>query len=150
MSTSVVIAINDPRWRKVRLSTAIRKAVGTVLAREGRRGGLTILLTNAAELHQLNRDFRGKDKPTNVLSFAPPRGLKDYLGDIAIAYDVAADEAAAAGKRFAHHVLHLSVHGTLHLLGYDHEDAQEAALMETKEILILQDLGVPDPYEQAS
>ena len=150
MSTSVVIAINDPRWRKARLSTAIRRAIGTVLVREGQHGGLTVLLTDATALHQLNRDFRGKDKPTNVLSFAPGPGLKGYLGDIAIAYDVAADEAEAAGKSFAHHVLHLSVHGTLHLLGYDHEDEREAALMEAKETLILQGLGVPAPYEQAS
>ncbi|MGC8536302.1 MAG: rRNA maturation RNase YbeY [Rhizomicrobium sp.] len=150
MSTSVVIAINDPRWRKARLSTAIRRAVGTVLTGEGQHGGLTVLLTDATALHQLNRDFRGKDKPTNVLSFAPGPGLKGYLGDIAIAYDVAADEAEAAGKSFAHHVLHLSVHGTLHLLGYDHEDEREAALMEAKETLILQGLGVPAPYEQAS
>lgn len=150
MSTSIVMAINDPRWRKARLSTAIRKAVGTVLEKENRYGELTVLLTDAAALRQLNRDFRGKDTPTNVLSFAPGPGLKGYLGDIAIAYDVAADEAGAAGKSFAHHVLHLSVHGTLHLLGYDHEDAREAVLMEAKETLILQDLGVPAPYDQAS
>ena len=150
MSRSVVIGINDRRWRKARLSAPIRRAVTTVLAQEGRIGGVTVLLTDAAALQQLNRDFRGKDKPTNVLSFAAGPGLAGYLGDIAIAYDVAAEEAVASGKSFAHHVLHLSVHGTLHLLGYDHEDDREAALMEAKETLILQDLGIPAPYDEAS
>ena len=65
------------------------------------------------------------------------------------AYEVAAEEAEASGKSFAHHVLHLSVHGTLHLLGYDHEDDREALLMEAKETLILQDLGIPAPYDEA-
>ena len=150
MSTSIVMAINDPRWRKARLSTAIRKAVGTVLEKENRYGELTVLLTDAAALRRLNRDFRGKDKPTNVLSFAPGPNLKAYLGDIAIAYDVAAEEAAAADKSFTHHVLHLAVHGTLHLLGYDHEEEREATLMEAKETQILRDLGIPAPYDQAS
>ena len=149
MSKSVVIGINDPRWRKARLAPLIRHAVTAVLAQEKRAGGLTVLLTDAAALQQLNRDFRGKDRPTNVLSFAPGPGLEGYLGDIAIAYEVAAEEAEASGKSVAHHVLHLSVHGTLHLLGYDHEDDREALLMEAKETLILQDLGIPAPYDEA-
>lgn len=150
MTASIVIRIADRRWRKTRLTDQIRKAVRAALASDTRQGGLTVLLTDAQRLQQLNRDFRGKDKPTNVLSFASPAGVKGYLGDIAIAYDVAADEADAAGKSFADHVLHLSVHGTLHLLGYDHEDDRDAAVMEAKETMILTGLGFPPPYDRAA
>jgi probable rRNA maturation factor len=104
----------------------------------------TILLTTDRKLRTLNANFRGKDKPTNVLSF--PSDDPDYLGDIAIAYGVAAREAKAEGKSFAHHAAHLAVHGVLHLLGFDHERPRDARLMEPLEIEILAGLKIPNPY----
>jgi probable rRNA maturation factor len=106
----------------------------------------------------LNRDWRGKDRPTNVLSFAalddvspdrPPltSGEPLLLGDIVLAFETVAAEAAAGGKPFADHLRHLLVHGLLHLLGYDHEtDEEEAQRMEALETRILAGFGIPDPY----
>ena len=89
------------------------------------------MLTDDAAIRALNRDWRGNDTPTNVLSFpAPTRqsatGVRHMLGDIVIAYETIAREAAAEGKPFAHHLAHLAVHGFLHLLGYDHETDRDA------------------------
>jgi probable rRNA maturation factor len=99
----------------------------------------------------LNRDYRGKNKPTNVLSFPDgtlEAGMKQ-LGDVVLAYETIAREAAAQGKPLKHHVTHLSVHGTLHLLGHDHEDEREAQRMESIEIHILSRMGIANPYESA-
>ena len=93
-------------------------------------------------MRALNRDFRGKDKPTNVLSFP---GGGDYRGDIAIAYGVTRREAKAAGKSFADHATHLVVHGVLHLAGHDHERPKDAKVMEPLEVKILARLGIADP-----
>ena len=109
-------------------------------------GALTILLADDAALRRLNREFRGKDKPTNVLSFPAAPNPEGHLGDIAIAYGVTAREAAEGGKSFADHATHLAVHGVLHLLGYDHETEAEAAIMEPLETAILAELGIADPY----
>jgi len=97
-------------------------------------------------LRSLNAGFRGRDKATNVLSF--PSGQTNYLGDIAIAYGVAAKEARDQGKSLADHCLHLVVHGVLHLLGYDHERQKDARVMETLETAILANFGIADPYEE--
>src|SRR5204862_1172290 len=98
----------------------------------------------------LNRDWRGKNAPTNVLSFpAAPgkaRSASPYIGDIVIAYQTVAREAAAEGKRFNHHLAHLAIHGFLHLLGYDHGNDRDAQKMERLECNILKRLAVPDPY----
>jgi probable rRNA maturation factor len=98
----------------------------------------------------LNRDWRGIDKPTNVLSFPAPEpaaGIRPRpLGDIAIAYETTRREAESESKPFAHHLSHLAVHGFLHLIGYDHETDDEAETMENLEREILSQLGVPDPY----
>ena len=107
---------------------------------------ITILLTDDASIQQLNTDFRGKDAPTNVLSFPAAESAWPHLGDIALAYGVCAREAEAQGKRLAHHLMHLTVHGVLHLLGYDHESDAEAEAMEGIERAVLSKLGVPDPY----
>jgi probable rRNA maturation factor len=140
----VTVIVEDERWKKAR--PQVKRAA---LAAYGRANvdavrPFTILLTTDRKLRTLNATFRGKDKPTNVLSF--PSGASDYLGDIAIAYGVAAREAKAEGKSFAHHAAHLAVHGVLHLLGFDHERPCDARLMEPLEIEILAGLKIPNPY----
>lgn len=110
---------------------------------------LSIVLTDDAEQRQLNHQWRGIDKPTNVLSFpqiepfAPVVGL---LGDITLARETLEREAAELGKDFADHFTHLVVHGFLHILGYDHLNEEEALVMEGLETQILQSLGIADPY----
>ena len=107
-------------------------------------------MTDDDAIRRLNRQWRGRDAATNVLSFpatnpgeaATPR----LLGDIVIAFETTRDEAAAAGKPFLHHLCHLAVHGFLHLLGYDHESDDEAETMERLEREILTRLDMPDPY----
>ena len=116
---------------------------------------LAVMLTDDAGIRTLNSNWRGIDKPTNVLSFPalrPPTGvsgaddLPPLLGDIAIAYETARREADDEQKPFDHHLSHLTVHGFLHLVGYDHETDDEAEAMEALEIEILAQLGIPDPY----
>ncbi|WGD29412.1 rRNA maturation RNase YbeY [Ancylobacter sp. WKF20] len=111
---------------------------------------IAVKLTDDAAIRALNRDWRGKDYPTNVLSFPTPEmaraGGDPHLGDIAIAYETLAREAEEEGKAFADHLQHLAVHGTLHLLGFDHEVAEDAEEMEAMERDVLAGLGVPDPY----
>ena len=111
---------------------------------------LSLLLSDDAAVQELNRAWRGKDKPTNVLSFPAPEqpGVPGprHLGDIVLAYETVVREAAEEGKSLHDHVLHLIVHGTLHLLGYDHELEVEAEIMEGLEIEALARLGVANPY----
>jgi probable rRNA maturation factor len=109
-------------------------------------GGLVVLLTDDATVHDLNKRFREQDKPTNVLSFPSRLNPEAHLGDVALAYGVCAAEAQAQGKPLAHHLQHLVAHGVLHLVGYDHETDAEAAEMEGLERVVLAELGVPDPY----
>jgi probable rRNA maturation factor len=103
---------------------------------------LTIRVVGAAESRKLNRTWRGKDKPTNVLSFA----AEHEFGDLAICAPVVAREAREQGKTPAAHWAHMVVHGVLHLLGYDHENDRDAAQMEAREVKILAQLGMPNPY----
>ena len=110
--------------------------------------GLVILLTGDAQARELNRRFRGKDAPTNVLSFPAGAAAGRHLGDIALAFGVCAREAAEQGKPLEDHLQHLTAHGVLHLLGYDHETDVEAQSMEARERQILAGLGVPDPYAE--
>jgi probable rRNA maturation factor len=110
---------------------------------------VAVLLTDDASIRRLNAQWRHIDKPTNVLSFPPASGQQGAvtsLGDIAIAYETTAREAAEEGKPFADHLSHLALHGFLHLLGYDHGNDTAAEEMEALERAILQRLGVPDPY----
>jgi probable rRNA maturation factor len=107
---------------------------------------VTVLLADDETIQDLNARFRGRDKPTNVLSFPAAESAAPHLGDIALAYGVCAAEAKTHGKPLAHHLMHLTVHGVLHLLGYDHEADAEAEDMEGMERAILATLGVPDPY----
>lgn len=146
----IEFVIEDPHWRETGLRPALRRAAARALAHEGADGAVTILLADTATLHRLNREFRGKNKPTNVLSFPAADNPEGHLGDIAIAHGVTAAEACAAGKDFADHAAHLVVHGVLHLLGYDHETDAEAAVMEPLETKILAGLGIADPYATLS
>jgi probable rRNA maturation factor len=119
----------------------------------GRRSDaeLSIRIVDAAESRALNRRYRGKDKPTNVLAFPaelPPELGLPLLGDLVICREVVEAEAAAQAKPLDAHWAHMVVHGTLHLMGYDHGTADEAAAMETLEAEILADLGWPDPYRE--
>jgi probable rRNA maturation factor len=109
--------------------------------------GLVVLLTNDASVRELNARFRGKDAPTNVLSFPAPPNLERHLGDVALAFGVCAREAAEQGKPLERHLQHLVVHGVLHLLGYDHMSDDEAEAMEGLERIVLAGLGAPDPYQ---
>lgn len=110
---------------------------------------VTIRLVDEAESHELNLTYRGKDKPTNVLSFpfeAPPGMELPLLGDLVICRQVVEQEAAEQGKSPEAHWAHMVVHGTLHLLGYDHIEDEEAEEMESLETEIMLALGYPDPY----
>jgi probable rRNA maturation factor len=115
---------------------------------------LAVMLTDDAGIRTLNSNWRGIDKPTNVLSFPalPPSGAGGpdqaprMLGDIAIAYQTTRGEADEEQKPFDHHLSHLAVHGFLHLIGYDHEQDDDAEAMEALESEILAQLGIPDPY----
>jgi probable rRNA maturation factor len=116
--------------------------------RKGRRQ-VNIVLFDESGARELNRQYRGKNYPTNVLSwpYVPaPREKSGLLGDLAICAAVVAREAADQGKTLRDHYAHLTVHGVLHLLGYDHQTPRQADRMERLERRILAELGVPDPY----
>lgn len=147
-----------PGWAAEVAEAAARRAHARVLTAIGETlpeagAEVSILLTDDAALHRLNRDFRGKDKPTNVLSFengeVPLPGMPLFWGDMALAWETLAREAAAQGKTTRDHATHLVVHAMLHLMGYDHEDAAEAAAMEALEVAILEsEFGVANPYAE--
>ena len=146
--TSATLIFSDPRWRRSypAIKADVQQLVTLVLKREKQPAAtLNVLFTDSVEIQQLNRDFRAKNKPTNVLSF--PSGEEAFLGDIAISYDVIAKEKAQQSKTWRAHTLHMVLHGTLHLLGYDHEADEEAEEMEGFEIALLEQLGVANPYE---
>lgn len=123
----------------------------SALAGRRREAELAIRIVDAAESRALNRRYRGKDQPTNVLAFPaelPPELELPLLGDLVICREVVEAEAAAQAKPPDAHWAHMVVHGTLHLVGYDHESDAEAATMEALEAEILGELGWPDPYQQ--
>ena len=110
-----------------------------------RDGAVVILFSDDATVHELNRRFRDKDKPTNVLSFPAPE-REGYPGDVILAYETCAAEAQAAGVSLIDHAAHLALHGVLHLNGFDHQEEDEAAEMEALETAVLTGLGMQDPY----
>ncbi len=149
------VLVESARWKAApRAATVVRKAIrGAAKATSTARSGLAIVLTHDSAIRRLNRQWRGFDKPTNVLSFpagAPPvpRSAIRALGDIVIAYETTAREARSEGKPFHDHLAHLAVHGYLHLLGHDHENDGDAEAMERLEVRILRRLGIPDPYAE--
>lgn len=150
MTITVDIEIEDEAWTTAEAETEAlvwRAAQAVLDAHEDIEGqGIVILLTDDDSVQALNRDFRQKDKPTNVLSFPSPPNPEGQIGDIALAYGVCAREAAEQGKPLGHHLQHLVAHGVLHLLGYDHEGDDQAEAMEALEREILAGLDVPDPY----
>lgn len=167
MSDLVETLIEDNRWDVAGLADlATPAAVQTLqfLGFDPAGFEISLLGCDDARIAVLNADFRDKPTPTNVLSwpadelapdtaggtpYAPEADFPDMpveLGDIAISYDTCAREAAEAAKPFAAHVTHLMVHGVLHLLGYDHIDDADAALMEGIERQVLAEMGLPDPY----
>jgi probable rRNA maturation factor len=158
-SVQIEVMIRSTRWRRQPRAATIAKSAILAAAKavSTTRAELAIVLSHDSAIQALNRDWRGKNAPTNVLSFpsasAGPvrRDGKDrepspYIGDIVIAYETTAREAAAEGKPFRHHLAHLAVHGFLHLLGYDHENDRDAEAMERLERRILRRMAIPDPY----
>ena len=131
-------------------SEVIAKAVAATRIKLRPEAEVSLLLCDDARIRDINREWRGLDKPTNVLSFpaAPPAmlGESPAVGDIAIAYETVAREAEEEAKSFRDHYMHMVLHGFLHLIGYDHETDEEADEMEALETSILGGLGVADPY----
>ena len=158
------IEIASSAWRLVPgLRPKLQKAAALVLTRlpaslqpVAKRAAFTLLLTTNAAVRRLNHDFRGLNKPTNVLSFPyftcaqlvrAGKGKEVlYIGDIAVAYQYMVDEARKEHKNAAHHLTHLLIHGLLHLFGYDHATDAAAARMERLEKKLMAELGLPDPY----
>jgi probable rRNA maturation factor len=129
---------------KEEISCALEKTA-EILGRDFSETEVSVVFSDDTEVQDLNKTFRNRDKPTNVLSF--PSEEKGELGDIILAYETVMGEADKSGISPLHHTLHLIIHGFLHLLGYDHEQENEAKEMEDMEIRILKDLHINNPYE---
>ncbi len=152
MSLKIDIVVESGDWAALPdVEGLTRAAVEACVAVSGADVGdneeLSLLLCDDARIRELNRDFRGLDKPTNVLSFpAATSPGQTVLGDIAIAQETIAREAIKERKSLSDHYTHMVVHGLLHILGYDHEADDEAEEMEALERGILDRLGIADPY----
>lgn len=152
----VAIDIEDENWAAITdLDNAARGAVSAALRAAGADDAVEValLFTGDTDIAALNREWRGKDGPTNVLSFPAedfplPPGEAKPLGDVVLAHGTVAREAAEQGKTLRDHAIHLIVHGTLHLLGHDHMEPDEADAMEDLERRILSGIGIADPYER--
>jgi probable rRNA maturation factor len=147
----VDVLVESGLWKEPRsVKSLVRRAIEEAAAAVSTSAAeLAIVLTNDSAIRLLNRDWRGTDAATNVLSF-PAQGAAGgeppFIGDIVLAYETVAREARDEGKPFAHHVAHLTVHGFLHLRGYDHQRSKDADEMEKLERKILRRLAIPDPY----
>lgn len=154
---AIDIAMPDARWAAVdaalepAVNAAVRAAIGHA-GLEAAAAEISVVLGDDALVRQLNRDYRGKDSPTNVLSFALTEGEPApetgpvMLGDVVLAFDTVAREAREQSKSERNHALHLVVHGVLHLMGYDHGSEAEARVMERMETRVLAELDIADPY----
>jgi probable rRNA maturation factor len=157
LSLELAVQFAVPR-RGVPATASFRQWALAALAGDRRRGAyeIALKLVEADEGRALNRDFRGRDYATNVLSFPPaevpgvrpPHGLPRHLGDLVICAPVVLSEADAQQKPVRDHFAHLTVHGVLHLLGHDHLEDAEATRMEALETRVLAGLGIADPYRE--
>lgn len=156
VDTGVDVIVESALWDAVPEAEALARRAALAALPAGRPpGALCVVLADDAAVQALNARFRGRDAPTNVLSFpavpspvAHPGGATGPtpLGDVVLAFETVQAEAARDDKPFAHHLMHLVVHGVLHLLGHDHMTDSDADLMEARERDILASLAVPDPY----
>lgn len=160
---SIAVSTADPSWSRISPDAAkvLRRSARRAFAAAGAAGWrgsrigheVSFMLTDDQHMRKLNRAYRGKDRPTNVLSFAaldgdkPRPGAPWLLGDIVLASGVIAREAKEQAKKLDHHLSHMAVHGMLHLMGYDHEDDADAGIMEALEIEALAEMGIANPYE---
>lgn len=152
---SVDVFIEEDQWIKALpicedLCSAAIKAVFEYPNLINESFHVNIILANNDYLQKLNREFRGKNKPTNVLSFPSETDYteddENMLGDIFLAFEIIRDEASFDSKSFADHLQHLVIHGLLHLLDYDHEIDTDAVIMEDLEVKILYSMGIKNPY----
>ncbi|WP_395698115.1 rRNA maturation RNase YbeY [Methylocella sp.] len=151
----VDVAVESEGWKALDdLQGLAERAIGAAIAQEGLalspQAEVSLMFCGDAFIQALNLRWRGFDKPTNVLSFPTAGELETAraLGDVVVAFETCAREAREAGKPLSDHVSHLIVHGFLHLVGYDHEDVEEAEEMEAAERAALARLGVDDPYRE--
>lgn len=153
--TTIDVVVESPLWAaEPEAEAQVLRAVAAALPADQGPVELCVVLADDAAVQILNARYRGRDAPTNVLSFpAVPSpggqtetGVPTLLGDVVLAFETVKAEAERDGKPFAHHLGHLVVHGVLHLLGYDHESDAEAELMEARERDVLASLAIPDPY----
>jgi probable rRNA maturation factor len=149
----VDIAIEDDGWAVLPGLELIAEQAFAAALPKGEQGKIiTLLFADDETMQDLNKEWRGLDKPTNVLSFPAPKnqpvptGELPLLGDIVLGFGTCKREAEAAGKTLGNHTCHLIVHGILHILGYDHENDKDAEIMEAAEIKILSTLGIENPY----
>jgi probable rRNA maturation factor len=142
----IEVEVEDLNWTRVLpTATEVAREAASLAAREAAEESMiAILLTDDKTLLDLNRRFRGQDRPTNVLAF--PALARTSSGDLALAFGVCAREAHDQGKPLGDHLRHLVIHGVLHLLGHDHQTSDDAAIMEAVEIDLLGRLGVASPY----
>ena len=150
----VDVVQDDGDWSAVPDAQALIERAAAAVAKEmvgaAQSGTIAVALSSDANVEVLNGQFRGKSKPTNVLSFPAGEGAPDgFIGDVILACETVRHEAAEQGVPLDHHVQHLVVHGILHLLGYDHIAADDAERMEALEISILSKLGIANPYTEA-
>jgi probable rRNA maturation factor len=149
---TVDIQVRSPLWTVQPLAEqTVRGAIAAAAAALSTADGeVSILLTDDSAIRVLNRDWRGVDKSTNVLSFPASKtkahGAKAILGDIVIAFETLARECDDENRIFLHHLAHLTVHGFLHLVGYDHQTDADADAMEGLESKIMTRMQIPDPY----
>ena len=160
---AVDVVIEDARWKTLELKQIANQAFFEtlfLLDLHHKSYACCVLACDNRQIKQLNNKFRGKNCPTNVLSF--PASLENYetkntltpgeannfheLGDIAIAFDICKKEATKSKVKFEHHVYHLIIHSVLHLLGFDHEEEENATKMEKIEVQVLAKLGISNPY----
>ncbi|SFV84272.1 Metal-dependent hydrolase YbeY, involved in rRNA and/or ribosome maturation and assembly [hydrothermal vent metagenome] len=147
--TMVVIqnSIKDDSINEESLANTLQQVISNLDKGESE---LLIRIVSKDEIQSLNKTYRHQDKPTNVLSFPSDLPIEideSILGDVVICTDVVASEAKAQNKTFEHHLIHMAIHGTLHLLGYDHVEESDANKMESLEIEILEKIEISNPYE---